>query len=270
MRVAVLGAGPAGLMAAHAVQLAGHTPHIFSRKVRSPIGGAKYLHQAIPGVTAEEPDGQVMYVKLGTPKHYARKVYGDANAHTSWQVFPEGNHMIWSLRDAYRKLCTMYWDQVRENEITAEDILFLRKDYDVVMSTIPASRLCVAPGKHEFSSQAVFLERRDEQLMDNTIIYNGRPTESWYRSSCIFGEGWVEYRAGLEPATAGVSVRMGREHVGRQTPKWVRGNKPLHTDCTCHPDVVRLGRFGRWKKGVLTSDAFEDAMGAMEAVNAVH
>jgi hypothetical protein len=39
-----------------------------------------------------------------------------------------------------------------------------------------------------------------------------------------------------------------------------RVRKPLETDCTCWPKVVRAGRFGQWRKGVLTHHAYEMAM----------
>ena len=31
--------------------------------------------------------------------------------------------------------------------------------------------------------------------------------------------------------------------------------KPIATNCDCFPNVIRAGRFGTWKKGVLTHDA---------------
>src|SRR5215470_19138644 len=100
MKVAVLGCGPAGLMAAYACTVEGLTPHIYSKPNKSIIIGAQYLHLPIPNITLPEPEVEIKYVKVGTPEGYARKVYGNEAAPTSWDRFSEGLHKGWGLREA--------------------------------------------------------------------------------------------------------------------------------------------------------------------------
>lgn len=54
MNIAILGCGPSGLVAAHAAMQININKRVsvFSRNLRSPIYGAQYLHQPIPGTFA--------------------------------------------------------------------------------------------------------------------------------------------------------------------------------------------------------------------------
>jgi len=42
--------------------------------------------------------------------------------------------------------------------------------------------------------------------------------------------------------------------------------KPIRTSCRCFPDVHRMGRYGKWKKGVLSHEAWEEANKIMDGV----
>ena len=80
MRVAVLGSGPAGLLAAHACVQQGVEPKIYSLKEKSLMFGAMYLHEPIPDLNdPDRPDHDIMIVKEGTREGYAKNVYGDKN-----------------------------------------------------------------------------------------------------------------------------------------------------------------------------------------------
>ena len=59
MNVAVLGCGPAGLIAAWAAEQAGADVQIYSKKVQSIIPGSQYLHGPIPGVSSPYAEGVV-------------------------------------------------------------------------------------------------------------------------------------------------------------------------------------------------------------------
>lgn len=255
MKIAVLGAGPAGLMTAHAAMQYGDV-HIFSEKKKSTIGGAQYLHKPLPGITGDEPDGHVVYAKVGTAQGYASKVYGRPDAPTSWDLF-EGTAPAWRLRDVYSHLVLKYWGLVQDAYIQPDDVHDLCHAYDMVFSTIPAKLLCQQG--HAFAGQRVALFPRADVQVENLIVYSGRDSEAWYRTSQIFGHAWTEYRYGMEPSSV------------RRHQLTVNGVKPLHTDCTCHahhPNYVRLGRFGQWRKAVLTHDAYAGAVAALGRVAA--
>lgn len=255
MKVAVLGCGPAGLMAAHAVHRAASEVHIYSKKVRSPMGGAQYLHKPIPDITGSKGQGTITYCKVGTAACYAEKVYGDRTMKTSWELF-EGVVRAWSLAEAYGKLCMRYWNLVEDRELYPQDVPELCEAYDLVVSTIPASLLCERRDEHSFLGQGVVLVPKAKVQVNNLVLYNGRPAnqDPWYRTSRIFDEGWTEYSIDHAPKSYGVQ------------PGAVRGIKPLRHTCTCHDsrlNFVRQGRFGRWEKGVLTHDAYVGTAKAM-------
>lgn len=244
-KVAILGCGPAGLLAAHAVAETGVRPVVFSRAVPSEIGGAQYLHRAIPEVTGDAPDGLCEVIKLGTPAGYATKVYNDPASETSWKIMDSGDHKIWNMRRAYNWLWGRYEGNITDQEVDADRVESLLRQYDLILSTVPAVALCAHANRHEFVSQQVgIVYHPAEEEGPNRIIYNGKP-DGWYRASEIFGWVGFEYAPEESPSNA----------------KMVR--KPLWTDCNCHPDLVRLGRYGKWKKGELIHHAYEGALVAM-------
>ena len=249
MRVAILGCGPSGLLAAHAAEVAGaHEVDVFSIKEKSKIMGAQYIHAAIPAIPVPTPPGQtVKFVKVGTREGYAQKVYGDPNAPCSWDLF-EGEVPAWSMRDTYDALWDYWEPRIWEMRIGAATLSRITSRYDLTISTIPARGLCELGATHKFlsASYKVLLHAADP-IPENTIVYNGDPAVKWYRSSRVFGEGSTEYPAGIESIQPLAS-----------------GFKPLSTDCDCHPEIIRAGRFGRWEKGVLVHDAFFHALAAMK------
>jgi hypothetical protein len=251
MRVAILGAGPAGLMAAYAAQEAEVEVDIFSKREVSHIGGAQYLHQAIPGLTDDEPDGMINYVKVGTKEGYAKKVYGSEDAPTSWDTFLEGEHPAWSLNKVYAQLVNMFWERVIGVELKyRSEISRLCEDYDLVICTVPAKALCY-DNTHQFKVQPIKLAPLSA-LTANTILYQGKDNVTWYRTSNLFGERWTEWSM---------------EQAPRISNAMVDGVKPLTTTCRCHTDhknFVRAGRFGQWTKAVLTSDAYVLACDVIE------
>lgn len=251
MKVAVLGCGPAGLLSAYAAELAGHKAFIYSIKQKSDMPGAMYVHEAIPGIMSSNVRrGYVHYEKLGDKQGYAKKVYGDPNAPCSWDSFPEGRHEAWSMPDIYDILWEAYERRVTDIPISRAIVNSLSSTMDKVISTVPAPVLCQAG--HNFPSSRVVIDpqHRDvcEQLGDPCVIYNGQEHLDYYRTSLIFGHGATEYPA---------SARM----LGSRGPN---GVKPLSTDCTCFPHVMRAGRFGKWEKGVLVHHAFREVLDALQ------
>lgn len=244
--VAIFGCGPAGLLAAHAVSLTGKTPIVFATEAeKSKIAGATYLHEPIPDITSAAPDGTVRFVKVGTKSGYALKVYGDATAPCSWDRFDEQPKPCWSLQAVYDDLWELYSEKIVPSRIGAAEAKDMIDTFPLVISTIPAHCLCYDP-THKFLSREIWI-RDDwpgtaggEQYLDddNVIVYDGRvgAIGDRYRYSRIFGHFSTEYR--------------------REVPGAVRGIKPLPTTCDCFPEIVRAGRWGEWKPGVLVNHAF--------------
>jgi hypothetical protein len=252
MRVAVLGCGPAGLLAAEAAWWAGAEVAVFSQeRAMSPHGGAQYLHKPIEGVTEEEPDGAVRFIKVGTREGYAEKVYGDAKAKVSWDLFDEATVPAWSMRGAYTRLWMNWAERIYEMGFgSVEEVEQRLGDFDLVFSTIPKKVLCKDPA-HDFRQQDVILVPQAEVAVNNVILYNGQLAENWYRSSYLFGIGWTEYAA-----HAGGPPILGERH---------QGFKPIGNDCDCLPErIIPIGRFGRWERDVLTHHAYEDVVNELQ------
>lgn len=257
MKVAVLGSGPSGLLAAEACRQMGHEVMIFSRtKQPSPMGGSQYIHTAIPGITPTDPDGSVVFHKVGHAECYANKVYGDPNAPTSWDIFPTGSYPCWNLARVYESLHKLWVNHISVVDIDASWLGdYDRVDFfDLTFSAIPAKVLCTNP-THQFPFVEVAFESHrhvDSSLGDNYIYYSGDDKDSWYRSSHIFGRGFWEYGINSIP----------RDRLRDM----FTGIKPLDTDCDCRPKLVRVGRFGEWKKGKLVHHAFQKTMDALEVL----
>jgi hypothetical protein len=253
--VAVLGCGPAGLFAAQAISLHGIKPVIISKKKKSEIYGAQYLHKPIPDLSSQLPTGSVSTYRVGAPEVYAERVYGIETTPTSWtRVVPLAD--AWDLRRTYDAAWDKFSDDIVDFSVSADDVNEFSAEFDLVISTIPLWSICARTNEHMFMSQDIMVrkdiefhevpmvEKRDE----NWVVYNGTHMFSWYRASCIFGHPSVEAR--MSP-------------VFLNNKFWQPGFKVVGTNCDCHPAVIKAGRMGTWTRGVLTHNAFERTIEAI-------
>jgi len=255
LKVAVLGCGPAGLLAAHAATRENCEVDIYSKPAKSRIGGAQYLYMPIPGITGSKPDGTCTVYKLGDEAGYATKVYGSADAPTSWGQFADQQVVpVWNMQAAYDYLYTIYGYGVLPENINLNSLVYkggILETYDLVISCIPRTFMCVT-GEHDFHSQDVWIsawQEKKEPPFDNWIEYDGRKETDHYRSSCLFGHAGYEYP--VHP-----------EGIG-----FVKVSKPLDHNCNCWqhwPKVQFMGRYGKWQKGQLIHHAY---LGTQEAIN---
>lgn len=257
MKIAVLGSGPSGLLAAEACSIMGHDVQIFTKTHKpSPMGGSQYIHTDIQGVTPADPDGSVVFHKAGYAEGYAHKVYGSPDAPTSWDIFPTGSYPCWNLSRVYERLHRRWLDKISIVDIDRRwlDDFESIDMFGLTMSAIPANVLCTNP-MHKFPYAEVGFEphnHADRALGDNYIYYSGDERDPWYRSSYIFGRGFWEYGINSLPTDRKRDIFL--------------GIKPLDTDCDCRPRIVRVGRFGEWKKGKLVHHAFQKSMDALEVL----
>lgn len=260
MRVAILGCGPSGLFAAHAVAQSGHTPVIFSKRRKSHMFGAQYLHSAIPGLTSGEPR-RVVYRLQGTPEGYRTKIYGEApNVAVSPVTLPV-EHPAWDIREAYDRAWEAYSGAIEPAVIDPEwlDAHIKRAEFPATISTVPLPPLCVAD--HAFPSARIWAlgdaPERGQSVgvacPEDTVICNGEKEPGWYRVSNIYGHKTVEWPERAKPPIPGVAE--------------VR--KPIRTNCDClaGSDVHPMGRYGSWTKGVLADDVYWDACELVEALD---
>ena len=271
-KIAILGVGPAGLLAGWA---ASRVPNVFvsfiasgqpGKPTRSEIGGAQFLHRTIPGIHhPDHPDFEITYHTVGSPRTYQEKVYGTGDVpFVSMANVRDGEVVAaWSLQKTYDWL----WDELlgdcsRVNiaNVTAGYVVDLIESggYDIIVSTIPRPALCLAHAgmidgrPHSFGSQAVrIMAAAALPLASNTILYDGTKNVSWYRTSNINGVGSTEWGEGAPPA-------LYRDE------EIITIKKPIVNDCNCFEDhVMFAGRYGEWRKGVLSHDAYEKVSDAL-------
>lgn len=260
-KVAVLGCGPAGLLAAYgASRFGGADVDIFSKKRPSHLYGAQYLHDDIPGIPLPDPV-EVKYELRGTATTYAMKVYGEEMASrpgfkVSLEVLPE-THKAWDIRAAYSWLYEQLEHMIAPTHLDSRSAheLLESKVYDLVISSVPRQVLCFNP-EHRFTSQKVWAlgdaPDRGQKVpvpiqpdVENRVVCNGHPDSAWYRYSNIYGYRtmeWPEMRR--KPPLSGIAELL----------------KPIATNCDCYPELLHVGRYGKWEKGVLSHSAFLEAM----------
>jgi len=142
VKILILGCGPAGLIAAHAVASRGHVPHIYSKPRKSFMNGAQYLHAPIPDASKSEPF-LISYEMSGSIDGYRDKVYGAGSA---VQVSPEtlvGRHLAWDIREAYDWLWDRYGHTVTGFEAGIVEIVAsgsTKWTRRAMLSPIPASK----------------------------------------------------------------------------------------------------------------------------------
>ena len=269
--VAILGCGPTGLLAAHACRMRSVPFVIFSRKQKSKLGGAQFSHIPIPGIHEPEASHKLTYIVEGDAATYAQKVYGglDQVPFVSFDNVSDGMVVeAWPLVQTYDRLWEWYSGEIVDVTLDPLRVMQFSKvnPFDITFCSIHATQVClgrVDPSTtHFFQSQAIRIlnEPLNPNLPDMTIQYDGTKEHSYYRMSKIFGVGSTEWgaRASLPP---GLGDRL------------INVNKPIGTNCDCHeeaqdhpdffPNLIKIGRFGTWKKGVLTMHAYNTVIDAL-------
>lgn len=266
MKVVILGSGPAGLMAAAAVLNsdagADAVIHILSAGEKSSLYGAQYLHAPIPHYTDESAYVRVKYEMWGEPDAYRRKVYGQMWDGTVSPEDLDEEHSAWDIRETYDRLWEDFGTAVDNIRVDHAGLRILQNGnskmgyVDHIISTIPKAALCIEG--HQFrganivaagDAPALGIRLPFRQCAPNSVICNGRDIPSWYRLSNIFGHKTAEWPDGLTPPVPSAAVI-----------------KPLKNNCDCFPDVLHVGRYGKWEKGVLTHHAYQEVEKYFEAL----
>jgi hypothetical protein len=253
---AVLGCGPAGLFAAHAMVENGWSVRVFSKARQSHMYGAQYLHAPVPGLTPEEEEPElVMYELRGNASGYREKVYGSIPV----KVSPEAltmRHDAWDIRAAYDMAWKLYGESVEDTLITPEWLTSgVLDEFHTVVSSVPLPILCADKDAHEFHAARIWAygdAPRHGQYAPfrppvQTVICDGTKDTGWYRASNIHGYVTMEWPYGKRPPLPGIAEVA----------------KPIYSTCNCHTNhrwrFVKVGRYGTWSKGVLSHQAYTTA-----------
>lgn len=273
MNVAVLGCGPAGLMAADAAWELGHDVDIFSLKKKSPIAGAQFVHAKTGWYCSPTHDLEVNVIKVGSAEGYAHNVYNNIHAKTSWKKFTNNSVLYgWDLKQSYDRLWDRYESHIVSEAVTKERLLELLKMYTKVISSIPLGVICHNK-THTFTRQTVLIlhgpAREQDVSAGDIMYYNGLPDRlgvvpgeqftgaSWYRFSQLAGYQAWEYGAHKMPKELLEGSKQSHQEVSTV-------GKAVSTNCDCWSDVIRVGRYGCWDKNILTHHVREQVLNALQ------
>ena len=295
MKVAILGCGPSGLLAAHACYISDVEFDIYSKKRKSELFGSQYLHNPIPQLTPLSDQGvPVKYITLGTPEEYRRKTHGKWwDGHVAPEEF-EPDHTAWDIRQAYDMLWSLYWrkiqnydvkeaslalqafpDEAVSYDLEQNEVLGIgnkKNQYDLIVSTIPRTIWEREGDEFIFSEgwalgdapeRGVFVEEVLKEMGENdggffSSVNDGMP-DNHIICDGTTGASWTR----LSKVYGYASVEW-PHHVPQPHPLASRVTKPLHyTPGPSQGDVpnsewLHVGRYGEWKKGVVVTDAFDE------------
>lgn len=266
---AVFGVGPSGLAAAQAILNRGGRVTLFSNRTEpSQLYGCQYLHAPIPG-HEDVPTATVGYELIGSTEEYRRKVYGHSSSVE--RVSPEdfaGTHPAWDIRETYKRM----WDYVIDNPFVDSELIkaevtpqwigdstyALKNEFEIIISTIPASHLCHSLHGHKFSSRVVYAAGDsspggpdDSYIPNNTVVCDGTDEHNWYRFARVFDYGTMEWAQRPHRNAAMVE-------------------KPIDNDCNCFPWIIRAGRYGVWAKGILVHQVYQQIDYLMQLRTGIH
>jgi hypothetical protein len=237
---------------------------IFSKKRKSHMFGAQYLHAPIPGLTVSDPVEVAYRLTGGTADDYRAKVYGKQAVETSVESLGK-THMAWDIREAYDAAWDRYSHLVHDANITPQwmgirdpeegGVSLSSTHWDIVVSSVPMPDLCYQ--EHQFHATTVWAmgdapsrgHYAPYRPPANTVECNASRDTGWYRASNVFAHVTVEWPANRHPPLPGVA----------------EVTKPLYTDCTCYRGrevgfkFMPIGRYGQWSKGVLSHHAYTQA-----------
>jgi Pyridine nucleotide-disulphide oxidoreductase len=254
MRVIVVGAGPAGLAAAHAAAALGAKVRIIAPRQKTPQRGPLLIQRPIPAINTTHPDGTIHQLVIGgSILDYRLKLYGDINIGINGNILQPSYH-AWRHQETYDLLWLMYSGWIEDRMVERDEMADLSEQPGVlVVSTANARTMCMKPNVHNFISAKVAITPEAEFVGQpyNTIIFNAGDKDEWVRSSNIFGNTVTEW-----PAYPGALTRSGCRII----------EKPISTDCDCYPRVLRTGRFGAFKNEVWVDTAYWDTYTAIESM----
>lgn len=253
-------------MAADTVWTAEHDVDIYSKKVKSEIAGAQFMHARTGWYCSFTHDFEVDVIKSGTARGYALNVYGDAEAKTSWNSFSPGKMFGWDMKAAYDRLWDRWHTKIEDAEFSHEFVMNLLAMYDKVISSIPLPILCY-DSEHSFKDQLVHIvhgpAQHSHRGAGDIMYYNGVTPEEggfdWYRFSQLNNYQSWEHRESVRSFESLVEGCLPEQKV-------TTVKKAVSTDCECYDGIVKIGRYGCWDKNILTHHVREQVLNALLCV----
>ena len=245
MRVAILGAGAAGLLSAQALTDLGIEHDLFDKELPSisKAKGLHYLHDncGLPlrwitvhnyvlGVNEGEKPHEQYSRKLGTPLN---------NSLVDLPAFNAG----YDFKQAIELLVKRHLDKVSVLEVTKETVPTLLEEYDYVINTVPLpiifpQAVCKKVDRKVMKGRPEGIDKL-VGLNPNQVIYNIDEQVNWYRYSNVLGNEWTEVVEGGDFTIS----------------------KIITTDFQS-PDerIILQGRYGKWDRKFLAHHAYYETI----------
>lgn len=229
MKVAIIGGGIVGRLAAWACMTTGHTPTIFDRIPEAVIPrGFVYLHENCDLPLKENP---IWTITTGSEEGYALKVYGNSNQKTSFSHYDLYPHTLgYEPAECLNILNGLQHGMVKDvNFENIDEILKLRESgYDKIIFTLPLPQFC--KGNYPSIKGSVGVYKLNEgETLNNFCVYSGDLLIPWNRSGSMFGYAFREFP----------TVVAGHRVVIKVQP----GDSP-----PVYENVLFTGRYGSWSK----------------------
>jgi hypothetical protein len=252
MRIAIVGSGPSGMLAAHGASNCGHYVDIFDRDPDQSRrnSGVFFLHEDCDLALEPLTIRQVVLGNYGMTSDqmaqaYGQKVYGQLGIQKLSIMTAMRKPVItgFSSGPAIQRLWDLYGNQVQVQSfsklIELDDLL---KEYDKIISTIPAY---IWFPSFTFNNREVFIRHSEAPKHENFVFYTVNHHTPWYRCSAIDGTFTMEYDYGVETEEkSGYGLRKVTKVIGKAELPEI-------------PNVLFTGRFGCWDKSFLSHRVYD-------------
>lgn len=253
MKIAVLGSGITGLLAAKACIdcSINNKMAIFDIQRENPRAGLHYLHD---NCNLPLKESYIQNIVIGIDKdsqlspdyYYSVKLYDGKTSSTSistLQAYSKVYNMLEAYNVLHNSLAHLF---VNCNNLTL-NVLNLCKTFDLVISTIPVNNI-IPDGNYPSKMISVSyglpvdLMLYNPILSENFTVYNVDPNAEWYRASKVFGVTYTEF----------VDENIGDMKVTKVMDGTYEN--PIK-------NLVLIGRNGKWKKEEMAHHAYWEVCG---------
>jgi hypothetical protein len=257
MKIAIVGAGPSGLMAAWASTVCGHSVTLFDKtKQLGKNHGVFYLHEScglpilpharlitkVVGVTAQ----------VSPSEAYSLKVYGEIGEDVSLNRLTGGGtgyfnklSTIWNAQIGMELLSSLFAENIEEKEIKGPNgIEELLGQFEKVIITAPAFLFLDVDLRNEFKSTVAHIKHVETNFpLDKAIMVYSVGEDPVYRWSITFGQ---------------LAIERTTSAPGFFEVKKVKGTS---VDLKSYDsNILWAGRYGSWNKNILTHNVYEQVI----------
>lgn len=260
--VVILGAGPSGMMAAHAASQCGYEVKIYDKdpNFQSKTSGLFYLHDSCSllidcKTISQTILGAYRLTDEEIIRQYGEKVYGkNIEGLSILDAKQHGVILAYNAQQAIERLWDLYGHLVSKYDV--KSLLQVEKDLAPecgmkIISTIPVNFLFP---NIDCQYETAWCRMAEAPKDDAFIFYSISPNHLWYRASAMFGIFVQEFPSSAPIVLRSDESREGYTIFGIQK---VIGKVKLPKS----KKVLFAGRYGAWDKTQLVHNVYERVIG---------